>query len=178
MGYYYHNIHSYSISWDSIRNTYESNRGNEEMNIQIGKIYKVKKGSEGKCWVYNENNDKFIKITKIDEKLYYDILDKDKKKIVGCDCFTPDDLEPVKKTLDTLEVGDIVEDENGKRKVLGVCGEVYFMSRQDDFDPYSLGFTAKQLKDDGFKVVGQEEDTEVTEAIALLEREGYEVKKK
>lgn len=69
------------------------------------------------------------------------------------------------KTLYNLEVGDIVIDDDGdKRKILAVLttGEnpVYAASDCNNFDHADDIYTAKELEDDDYKVVG--ETTELT----------------
>jgi hypothetical protein len=57
------------------------------------------------------------------------------------ECISLSDLEPVTKTLDdirTLEVNDVLVDGIlGRRKILGICGLVLFLSVFDDFDQAS-----------------------------------------
>lgn len=41
--------------------------------------------------------------------------------------------------------GDIIKNSNCKRKVLGVCGEVYLLSWEDSFDSYGYSTTQTDL---------------------------------
>ena len=67
--------------------------------------------------------------------------------------------------------GDILVNHTGyEKKVLGVCGEVYLMSRADEFDESGSCYTEKELLDKGYKL--KEETDEVEEAIKLLEKKG------
>lgn len=104
---------------------------------------------------------KTAKITEVDGYTYH--LDIDESEFWWSEAM----LLPAKKTLETLEVGDLVVDMDGdKRMVLGVCGKVYFMSGYNNFnscsdtytDSYSGTYTAKDLKECGFKPVSDEED--------------------
>lgn len=96
---------------------------------------------------------KTAKITKVDGYTYE--LDIDESEFWWSEAM----LLPAKKTLETLEEGDIVVDGAGNRRmVLGVCGKVYFMSCYNDFDSYRGAYTAKDLKEYDFKPVSDEED--------------------
>jgi len=73
------------------------------------------------------------------------------------------DLELVPKTLDNLEVGDILTTEVGnKRKVLGICGKVVFLSYINDFEAFGDGSTLKQIKDFGYKLKEESETVELS----------------
>lgn len=49
--------------------------------------------------------------------------------------------------------GDILVNKDGdKRRVLAVCGEVYAVSRLDDFDSFYLWLTEKDIKDYSYTV--------------------------
>lgn len=64
-------------------------------------------------------------------------------------------LEYAEKSLDTLEVGDVLVDEyDNERIVLGICGKVYFLSISNDFDCANNPYTLKELKDDGWNLKG------------------------
>lgn len=70
--------------------------------------------------------------------------------------------------------GDVLVDKDGnKRKILGVCGEVYHISRPDDFTKYSVGYTKEDLDSWGYTLyTGTTEDiVEVTlEEVAKLKK--------
>lgn len=67
--------------------------------------------------------------------------------------FYEEDLELVSKTLDNLEVGDILVDKDrDEKKVLGICGEVYFLSYENNFDSFGDMYTLKEIKKLGFKL--------------------------
>lgn len=62
-------------------------------------------------------------------------------------------LKEKKMGLENLKVGDVIVNKVGdKKKVLGICGEVYFMSAKDNFNVYYSGYTLHDLKKDGYKV--------------------------
>ena len=69
-----------------------------------------------------------------------------------CDDWTEGDydvtnLQPKHRTIDDLEEGDYVDRVGGcKRKCLAVCGNVYFMSEENNDDEYGIGFTIGGLK--------------------------------
>lgn len=88
------------------------------MNYKIGDKLKPKKGCEGECGIYEENNGAYIVITDISPSsyYYYDIYDKNNTKVRNCEvCFTDYDLEPYEEH--TFKVGYRVE-------VID-CGESY-----------------------------------------------------
>ena len=68
---------------------------------------------------------------------------------------------------------------NGKRKVLGVCGEVYFMSSKNNFNGSSYHTTLHEIIQDGYKLKQQEaEATAIPEYTMeeLIEKMGHEFK--
>jgi hypothetical protein len=53
--------------------------------------------------------------------------------------------------MTTLKQGDLIKDKYGdSRKVLGVCGEVVFISFSNDNNRQSSSFTEFQLKENGY----------------------------
>lgn len=68
--------------------------------------------------------------------------------------------------------GDILVDGAGNEQmVLGVCGKVYLMSRENNFEQHLDGYMEKELDNEGYKLKS-EEDTAVKEAIKLLKEKG------
>jgi len=63
-----------------------------------------------------------------------------------------------------VNVGDKVDCGLGKQKVLGICGEIIFLSYANDFDTLNGGYTAKILEKTGYKTVFNEDISE--DAIA------------
>ena len=89
-------------------------------------------------------------------------------------------FEPITKTLDNLEVGDILVNVLGEEcKILGICGEVYFVSKTNEFDVYSGGYAREEIKNRTSWVLKDSEELEpkVKKAIKLLEEKGYKVEK-
>jgi len=81
--------------------------------------------------------------------------------------YDEEDLQLIKDTM--YKKGDVLVGENGeKRKVLGVCGDVHFLSYTIDLDKYDEGYTKQDLDDFDFKLEGDE----ASEAIKTLERLG------
>lgn len=81
-------------------------------------------------------------------------------------CGSHKDLETCEKTLDDLEVGDVLVDEDGEfRKVLGVCEQVVFTTacaeEVEDLIRYHLVYTwsVAEMKQRGFTIY-QPEETE------------------
>ncbi len=58
--------------------------------------------------------------------------------------------------------GDILTNGDDERKILGVCGDVYFLSSADNFERYSYGATTKELEESGYHLKSEEETTELT----------------
>ena len=80
------------------------------------------------------------------------------------------------KTLDNLEVGDILvaksrfNNKACEKKVLGICGLVYFLSEIDDFGTSCSNFTIQEIKE--FYTLKQEEEPEEkTEEVTMAELE-------
>ena len=61
--------------------------------------------------------------------------------------WTDEMFEP---TIDNLKVGDVLLDEDEEeRMVLGICGRVYFLSIENDFEVCNYGgFTLEEIKKD------------------------------
>lgn len=71
-------------------------------------------------------------------------------------------LKFLPRTLDDIEEGDVVVDKYGdERKVLGACGEVYFLSRWDNFKK-AIGdcCTLEEIKQAGYTLKQEEEEPE------------------
>lgn len=127
-----------------------------------------------KCPTFKNNtNAKYIRFF-VQGSTAYDILDGNKNRIDSCyECLTPEDCTHV----EGYQQGDILVDENGdKVKVLGVCGEVYFMSSWADFGCAGGDFTIEELNKYGYKLFTEEKpDDKTEEAIALLKKAGYSI---
>lgn len=94
----------------------------------------------------------------------YYIYHKDKHKLSN---FNESDLEPVEKTWDTLEVGDVIEDLNGSAsRVLAVCGEAFLRSYRSDHDSAGGWYTIAEAKKDGWKI--QQPTPSEPETIEIL----------
>jgi hypothetical protein len=66
--------------------------------------------------------------------------------------FEDDELEPLTKTLDNLEVGDMLVDEDGEeRQVIGVCGKAIFISMHGCFnEALNIIYSPEKLKNEGY----------------------------
>lgn len=61
--------------------------------------------------------------------------------------------------MSKFKVGDILVDEEGDEvKVLGVCGELYFVSENNDFDYFFAPYTIKELRGLGLRLKDSEDD--------------------
>lgn len=78
-----------------------------------------------------------------------------------------ENLHFLDRTLDDLEEGDVIVDENGdEQKVLGICGNVYFLSEENEFtkvDEYY--YTTQELEDNGYTLKQEEEEEEEKESV-------------
>jgi len=71
------------------------------------------------------------------------------------------DLKLVEKTLENLEVGDILINKNEQaHRVLGICGELVFYSFSNDFNDPLAYRTRHYLKVRGWKIKQEETPTE------------------
>lgn len=80
------------------------------------------------------------------------------------------------RTLDDLEEGDVVVDECGdEQKVLGICGNVYFLSEENDFNKVDeYYYTTQELEDNGYTLKQdiEEEEEKVVEFTVTKEMMG------
>lgn len=135
--------------------------------IKVGGIYKVKKDCGVVCLTYNGVLDAaFVKFIGHNT---FNILNSEKEKLkmcILCD-LKPEHLEPLEKTLYTLEVGDEVANWAGvKYTILAVVGAnenpLYFLSTHDNAKRYSLTLTAYQLNEHHYVCSGDSLITEMT----------------
>lgn len=85
----------------------------------------------------------------------------------------PSWLEPVEKTLDDLEVGDVVCRNGRERKVLAKIENVYALSSWNNFEDMGTWWALKEIKE--FFTLKQPENTEKQkedEAIEYLKSRG------
>lgn len=150
--------------------------------MKIGEIYTVKKGSEAKCKSFLTSNGAFIRITVLSGKkdILYEILNERKEPIDWCySCFEEEDLEPLEKTLYTLEVGDIILDRFGNEiKIIEVFNHGYATRILNCFDDYALEMkSSKDLEKFGYTIKGaitKEEPKKMT--LEKIEKElGYKI---
>lgn len=131
------------------------------MKIKVGQILKVKNPEP--CGNYRDANGKFIKITEVGSFYSYDILDENLNIISGCCyCFKDEDLEPIKKTLDNLEVGDVIENDGYERKIVDVLPNSYVIGSNDDNEVVVGILSKKIIKELGYTVKQEEKVTELT----------------
>jgi len=69
-------------------------------------------------------------------------------------------LQFLPRTLDDLEEGDIVLKTGDEWKILGICGDVYFMSICNNFKRTGTFLTKEELKDEGYTLKQEEEEEE------------------
>lgn len=73
-------------------------------------------------------------------------------------------LKFLPRTLDDLEEGDVIVCKYGaERKVLGICGEVYFLSLCDNFNSGPDAVTISEMKGYGYTLKQEELEEEITE---------------
>ena len=90
------------------------------------------------------------------------------------------DIQIKHRTIDDLEEGDIIINNYNKRKVLGVCGKIYFISYYYGFSQVSniiYTYTIVGLKEKGYKLVQPEEEKETILTMSeVAELVGVDVK--
>lgn len=74
-----------------------------------------------------------------------------------------ENLQLLPRTLDDLEEGDVLVDECGdEQKVLGICGNVYFLSEENEFTKSGeYYYTTQGLKDNGYTLKQEEEEEDI-----------------
>lgn len=78
--------------------------------------------------------------------------------------FREQDLQAVERTLDDLVVGDILVNGSKKNKVLGLVGQIVFLSLANIFDMSSNNInTVQELKKYGYTLKQEEQPEETTE---------------
>lgn len=152
------------------------------MKYKVGDILKVKEDSRSKCENFeNHKNSKYIKITDLSLNNYsYEILDSKKDKIVNCSyCLNDSHLEPITKTLENLEEGDILLKKNYPVMVLGVCGKAIFISLTNKYkQACGSAFTVEELQTNGYTIKQEAKTKEIKEMTIkeICDKLGYEVK--
>jgi hypothetical protein len=69
-------------------------------------------------------------------------------------------FEPTHRDLYSLKQGDIIGNKEDKRKILGVCGEVIFLSKVNDFrSSFFFHFTPYDLEAYDYKLFSPQEET-------------------
>lgn len=147
--------------------------------VKIGEKYRVL--DRDKCGSYSSNGGEHTVI--IDKtssgNLEYNIYDKEGTKVnYCCSCFGAEDLLPYEKTLENLEVGDILTCGSAKKMVLGVCGKVYCVSEYDDYEASDNWYTVQEIEQNGWKLYTEPKAPTVQELTVeqISEKLGYEVK--
>lgn len=126
------------------------------MKYKVGDKLKVKEGCEDECTAYynNRSDASYIMIRGIDSDgdYQYDIYDQGGTFLSRCYCFEDEHLLPFEKTLENLEVGDVLF--NGisgfERKVLAVVGNIVALSERNGFEAMDSWWTTQELKDRGY----------------------------
>ena len=80
------------------------------------------------------------------------------------------DIKLAEKTLDNLEVGDILVSQYRSKKVLGICGLVYFLSDSDCHNTSSKNYTIEEIKD-MYTLKQEEEPEDEPEELTMAELE-------
>ena len=62
-------------------------------------------------------------------------------------------LEPAKKTLDSLCVGDFVKNYNGTKKVLAKLDSCYLLSNVEDYTTANTWYTTDELEKTGYRFI-------------------------
>ena len=89
-----------------------------------------------------------------------------------------EDLQFLTKTLDNLEVGDVLVDKDGYEKmILGICGRVYFLSIARDFEEANTyPMTIQEIKK--FYTLKGSEKSDLLLKAEELEKQAKEIREK
>ncbi len=86
-------------------------------------------------------------------------------------------LEPAPKTWDTLEVGDIIlENDNEQAIVLAIQGDTLLRSRFECFWSADAWYTKIEMKELGYKIKGAVDEVEELTVEEISERLGKTIK--
>ena len=71
--------------------------------------------------------------------------------------------------MSKFKAGMIIENADGERKILGQCGEVFFISEEDDFETaVSEIYTEKELRNAGFEPIEEPWKPEIDNLYAYI----------
>lgn len=82
-------------------------------------------------------------------------------------------IQPKHRTIDDLECGDYVVGKYGKKLCLAICGKLYGMSYNNDFETLEGWFTLKNLMEMEYTLYQptEEKETDIDKCIKVIE--GY-----
>lgn len=145
----------------------------------------LKVGAKVKCITVNKSHHSDMTVGEIYEVLSFDSDEftiKDDNKD-SHDFYYDDDgdswFELVGKTLDTLEAGDIViDDEDEEYLVIAAIGYIVALSKELDLSLSTLGqwISIQRMAKEGWKVKGEEEEVEELTMDEVCKRIGKKVK--
>lgn len=151
--------------------------------VKTGEKYRVLDSWNGSCAGINDDTEYIIiSDSKLNGTLFYTSYNKEGVSQGSCSsCLEAEDIEPYKKekTLENLEVGDILVDWSGyKSMVLAICGKVYCLSMDDDFKSARDWYTISELENYLYSIYQEPEPPKVQELTVeeISEKLGYEVK--
>lgn len=131
---------------------------NRPENLKVGDKFKVIDGNENSTHNYYRLGE-IITLVEDDGSSNPFFQRKSGDRI----CTSFRSLEPYKKDLDNLEVGDIlIDNEGNERMVLGISDLVFHMSSEDDLDVAYGNFTLAEFKRDGWRLKEEEKKVELT----------------
>ena len=82
----------------------------------------------------------------------------------------------VEEYLGEWKQGDILVDKDGdEKKIMGICGELYFLSEYNNFDIYSACSKEKKLKDMGWGLKKEEKHEYDSINITISRKEAKEL---
>lgn len=76
-------------------------------------------------------------------------------------CFYEGQLQLIEENTMKYEVGQIITDGVYTRMILGICGKIYLVSRNNSFDGYYNSFTEKELDNNGYHLKDDPETIEI-----------------
>ena len=115
------------------------------MEIKVGQIWERKE-----VGTYGE---KYFEVIKVAGSIIYMLIRNSNWEILSRESGTKYGLEEAFTPSSHYKCGDILVNMHGnERKILGICGEVYFMSYENNFNKTASGQTKQELDDMGFKL--------------------------
>lgn len=123
--------------------------------IKVGSMYRIVRGMENKCVIYESHGGTHIEITSKSNGYLRYVIHNSYGEANNCfGCFKPEHLLPMSPaTFQELQVGDRVVDEDGDEyTVLVKLNDVVLLSAADNSKATGVWFHVEELEDSGFEL--------------------------